>query len=54
MPMLMTLERMATIINDHPIGVRNLDEEVTVPVTPNMLPLGKASTATDCMTNYDM
>ena len=47
-----TLRRMACIINDRPIGVRALDDEV-VPVTPNMLLLRKTSSAPDLSNSYD-
>ena len=50
--LLTTLQRVACIINDRPIGVRALDEEVGVPVTPNMLLLGKTSSAPDMSNSY--
>ena len=50
--LLTTLQRVVCIINDRPIGVRALDEEVGVPVTPNMLLLGKTSSAPDMSNSY--
>ena len=42
-----TLQRVVYIINGRPIGVRALDDEVVVPVTFNMLLLGKTYSAPD-------
>ena len=52
--LIMTLHRIATIINDRPLGVRDLDNEVIQPVTPNMLIIGKTTTAPDFGNHYEM
>ena len=39
------LSRAADVINDRPIGVRNLTEENIVPLTPNQLIQGRTTTA---------
>ena len=38
------LQKVANIINDRPLGLRRLDEEVCQALTPNMLLLGRTST----------
>ena len=47
------LQKLATRINDHLLGLRHLDEEVCVPVTPNTLLLGRAGGQVDDMGRYE-
>ena len=47
------LQKLATRINDRPLGLRHLDEEVCVPVTPNSLLLGRTGGQVDDMARYE-
>ena len=52
--LLTTLQRVACIIIDRHIKVRTLDDDVVVPVTPNMSLLGKTTSAPGMSNSYEV